>query len=76
MKLLRKKDAGDRSKHKFYIVVEQNGKSKLESGWDDIHEARDMAKELPVYLKAKVFPVGQLKQFSLNPTNNQDWGNF
>jgi len=76
MKLLKKTDAGDRSKHKFYVVVEQNGQSKLESGWDDIHEARDMARELPAYLRAKVIPVGQLKQFSLDPSNNSHWGDF
>ena len=67
-------DATDRGSYSFYVVVKPEGAGfQLESGWDTVEEAKDMVKELPRYLNAKVFSKNQLGRLSLNPSNNNHW---
>ena len=64
----------DKSQYQFYVVVEPAGSSlKLESGWDNMQEAKDMAKELPGYLNAKPVKRNDLNRMNLDPTKQQSW---
>ena len=75
MKLIRKtKDVRDKTSYSFFVVIKPEGSPfKLESGWDNIQEAKDMVKELPGYLNAKAFAKKDLVKFNLDPAKENNW---
>lgn len=76
MKIVQKKktDARDRSGYKFFVVIKPEGSPfRLESGWDNLDDAKTMSRELPGYLNAKAFALTDLKRMSLNPANENHW---
>lgn len=75
MKILRMKckDGINKPEYRFYVIVETKDGLKIESGWKEEKEAKDMKRELPTYFKPQVYPKNKLQSIGLTIERDSDW---